>query len=537
MSVIKQTLNILVILTLLAGCASTDPTSDSSTWLDKSAKAQAEAIARGELSSVDLVKGYLARIEAIDKSGPTINSILSLNPTALDEAEKMDELAKQGQLLGPLHGIPVLLKDNIETIELPTTAGSMALLDNMTNRDAPIAANLRAAGAIILGKTNLSQWANFRSESSTSGWSAVGGLTRNPYDMSRTACGSSSGSGAAMAARLASLAVGTETNGSIICPSSMNGLVGFKPTVGLLSRTHIVPISHTQDTAGPMVRYVEDAALMTQIMASVDEQDKATVSEKRTDVSAQTQSSLKGAKIGVARYAQGSNPEIIAAFDAVLAKLKRAGAELVEIETFEPASNFGGDAYHVLLAEFKTDLNHYLSTTPNTVKHRDLAALIEFNKATPRELGLFDQSIFDKAQATNGAVDEKYESALANVRKATRDEGIDALLSNNGVDYLIAPSNNPAFLIDLVYGDNAPAGFIGIGSYAAIAGYPHLTQPMALIDGLPVGVSLVSGQWRDNDVLALGAEIEAQIQFMPMPSYAKDSAGLEQKQVLTRPLN
>lgn len=532
MSATKRVLLVMTSWLLLWGCASTLPTA-TDMWLDSSAKAQAKAIQNGELTSEALVRGYLSRIDNIDSR---INSILSLNPNAVSEAQALDAMAKQGQFKGPLHGIPVLLKDNIESRELPTTAGSMALLANDTKRDAPIVARLRNAGAIILGKTNLSQWANFRSESSTSGWSAVGGLTRNPFDLSRTACGSSSGSGAAMAAGLASLAVGTETNGSIICPSSMNGIVGFKPTVGLLSRTHIVPISHTQDTAGPMVRYAEDAFLMAQVMAGEDEQDSATRYQQRPDIDSAAVLPLAGARIGVARYAQGNNAEIIAAFDEVLNTLSEAGAELVDIEQFEPTQSIGEASYQVLLAEFKTGINHYLSTTPDAVTHRDLAALIAFNRATQRELALFDQSIFEKSEATAGATGQTYEQALSMIRQVTREQGLDKVLADNQVDFLVAPSNNPAFLIDLVYGDNAPAGFIGIGYYAAIAGYPHLTQPMGQVDGLPIGFSIVGGQWQDQQVLALGASIEALIGFKPIPLFASDSAQLPGKSGLTSPL-
>lgn len=509
----------LASLLSLSGCG--DPTTHSAeqqvqtalttsqatlAWLDASAQAQAQAIANSQLNSADLVQGYLTRIEQVDGK---INSILRLNPHALDEAKKLDALRDKGDILGPLHGIPVLVKDNIETKELPTTAGSIALLNNNTHRDAPIIAQLRAAGAIILGKTNLSEWANFRSESSISGWSAVGGLTRNPHMLNRSACGSSSGSGAAMAARLSSLAIGSETNGSIICPSAMNGIVGFKPTVGLLSRTHIVPISSTQDTAGPMVQTVVDAALMADVMASVDPNDVATQSDARPTMSLiPTSADLNGMTIGVARFAQGDNPDIVAAFNASLAYLEQQGATLVDIEAFSLESEFWGHSYHVLLAEFKDTIADYLHSSPADIPARDLASLIALHKQSERELSLFDVSIFEKAQATEGTTGEQYQTALAYVRNATRTEGLDKLLADNQVDVIVAPSNNPAFMIDAVYGDHSPVGFLGIGYLAAIAGYPHVTIPMGKVSGLPVGFSVLGGQWQDAKVLQVGYGLE-----------------------------
>lgn len=489
-------------------------TAKDTAWLDETAVAQAAAIQRRELTSEALVQGYLARIRDLDGN---INAVLSINPDALQEARDRDDAIAKGRSLGPLHGIPVLVKDNIETRELPTTAGSMALIDNDTGRDAPIIARLRAAGAIILGKTNLSEWANFRSESSISGWSAVGGLTRNPHLLNRTACGSSSGSGAAMAVRLASLAIGTETNGSIICPSAMNGVVGFKPSVGFLSRRHIVPISHTQDTAGPMTTSVLDAAVMFQAMSGADNQDKLTTQAPTfmPPADSLTTGRLEGVRIGVMRYRQGDNPHVLSAFNDSLAVLEEHGAQLVDIADFSQPESFWPDSYQVLLSEFHHNINAYLASSPADLPARSLTELIEFNAGSDREMVLFDQDIFTQSLAAPEIDSPAYRDALSLIRTTARDKGIDALLKDNNVDVLVAPSNSPAFLIDTIYGDHAPMGFIGIGYLAAIAGYPHLTLPVAEVKELPVGLSVIGGQWQDMKVLMVGYQLEQALGFTP----------------------
>lgn len=517
----KQGLISILFVCIVVSCATQTQPEVESEWLDASVAQQVAAMKRGELTSEALVAGYLARIELLDRNGPAINSVLLVNSAALAEAKTKDAALANGDITGPLHGIPVLLKDNIETNDMPTTAGSLALLNNNTRRDSPLVASLREAGAIILGKTNLSEWANFRSEDSISGWSAVGGLTRNPHMLSRTACGSSSGSGAAMAAGFASLAVGTETNGSIICPASMNGIVGFKPTVGLIPRTYIVPISVTQDTAGPMTRSVEDAALMASVMAGTDPNDEYSLSKSRLDNGEliAIDGNIEGMRIGVMRYRQGSNPAIIAAIDQAVITLTTLGAEVVEIGSFEQPEDFWEKSYLVLLAEFKTTLNAYLLASPANLPVASLHDLIDFNRASKREMTLFDQSIFEKADATEGMAGADYQQALQRVRSATRERGIDKLLNEYNVDVLIGPSNPPAFLIDPVYGDNAPKGFVGIGYLAAIAGYPHLTVPMTLVKDLPVGLSVISGQWQDASVLNTGLAFEQASQFTARPRF------------------
>ena len=360
-----------------------------------------DALIAGEMTSAELVAAYLERIDSVDRKLPKLQAVLSLNANAMADAEASDARRAAGETLGPLDGIPILLKDNIETLDpIATTAGAFALKDNVTGRDSPLVAGLRAQGAIILGKTNLSQWANFRSNDSMSGWSALGGQVRNPHMLDRNPCGSSSGSGAAAAASLAAGTVGTETNGSIICPSNVNGIVGFKPTVGLVAQDLIIPISSSQDTAGPMTKSVKGAAMMLNAMAT---------GPSKTDyVSALDASSLSGQRVGVLRFAQGSSADIQNRFDAALSVLEAQGAILVDIETFEPAAeNYWGDALSVFQYEFKHTLNEYLASTPETVPTRTLADLIAFNEANAEmELALFDQSIFVASEAKGPITDE-----------------------------------------------------------------------------------------------------------------------------------
>lgn len=492
--------------------------------LELSASEQAKLIREGKLSSSELVSAYLTRIKAIDRDGPQIQSILSLNPNALKEAQQRDADVAEGKKLGRLHGIPILVKDNIETSELPTTAGAIALANNNTNRDAPIIARLKAEGAIILGKTNLSQWANFRSNDSVSGWSALGGQTRNPHSLDRSPCGSSSGSGAAIAAQLASLAIGTETNGSIICPAAINGIVGVKPTVGLLSRTHIVPISVTQDTAGPMTRSVEDAALMLSIMAGVDEQDPYTkhADEKKSDYTSSLEKPLKGLRIGVFTAVQSEHKEIIQAFEASAKLIQTLGAELVSIDKFETPTGFWDKSLDVLLIEFKYELNAYLSKAAPEVQTRSLSDIIAFNKTSERELVIFDQSLFEQSQSTEG-YDENYRETLAYLQKTTREEGIDRLLKEYKVDAIIMPSRAAAFLIDPVFGDNSPGGVVGAGWLAAIAGYPHVSVPMGEMKGLPISLSFIGKAWDEALLLNIAYQYEQQTKAIMKPSFANSA--------------
>ncbi|MCH9750982.1 MAG: amidase [Alphaproteobacteria bacterium] len=482
-------------------------------WIAKSLPEIAAGLQSGQVRSVDLVLAYQTRIEQIDQNGPTLQSVLALNPTALDDARDSDERRMLGKGWGPLDGVPILLKDNIESLDpVATTAGALALKDNLTGRDSPLVAGLRAQGAIILGKTNLSQWANFRSNESLSGWSALGGQVRNPHMLDRNPCGSSSGSGAATAASLAAGAVGTETNGSIICPSNVNGVVGFKPTVGVVPQQYIIPISHSQDTAGPMTKTVKGAAMMLTAMAGMD---------ASIDYAAGLDTaSLSGKRVGVMRFAQGSNVDIHARFDAALAVLEAQGAELVEIDTFDPdAENFWGDALSVLEYEFRHTLNAYLSDTPDSVATRSLAELIAFNEANADiELALFDQDLLESSEAKGPLTDEAYLNALAAVQSATRENGINKLLAEHAVDMLVAPSGPVSPRVDPINGDTWPS-WAGAGYLAAIAGYPHITVPMGDVHGVPIGFSIMGAKDADAEILSWGYAYEQASQMRVEPQY------------------
>jgi amidase len=488
---------------------------------EKSASALAADLASGATTSVELVTLYERRIAELN---PSLRAVIAVNPDALAIARKLDADRAAGRALGPLAGVPILVKDNIETADpMPTTAGSLALKDNLTGRDAPLVARLRAAGAVILGKTNLSEWANIRSDHSLSGWSATGGQTRNPYALDRSACGSSSGSGSAAAASLAAAAIGTETDGSVTCPATIAGLVGLKPTVGLVSRTHVVPISHTQDTAGPMTRTVRDAALLLGVMAGSDPADPATAraDAHATDYLAGLKpDALKGARIGVMRFAAGFHPETERVFEKALATLAAAGATLVDIAKFPGEEDAIGPLEHlVLLTELKADLGAYLATTdPARVSSRSLADLIAFNKAhAEAEMPLFGQELFEAAQKTGGLADPAYVEARSKAHRLAGPEGIDAMLAANHVSVLVAPTLGPSWLIDPVLKDRFVGG--GAGGPPAVAGYPHLTVPMGLVDGLPVGLSFIGPAWSDGALLAYGYAFEQAADARRPPEY------------------
>jgi amidase len=513
---------------LLAGLLVTTPAAaqDTSGKLDLTGRTLSELSAQlqeGQLTSEQIVKWYLDRIATIDHNGPMLQAVLAVNGQALEQARALDKERQAGHVRGPLHGLPILVKDNIETKDaMPTTAGSLALSDNITLRDAPLVAKLRDAGAIILGKTNLSEWANYRSVRSISGWSGVGGLTRNPYGLDRSPCGSSSGSGAGMAASLAAGAIGSETDGSVTCPASTNGIVGFKPTLGLVSRTHIVPISHSQDTAGPMGHSVQDVAALLTVMAGSDPADAATreADAHRQDFAALLKpDALKGKRLGVMRFEAGFHPETDTVFAQALYVLHQAGAELVEIPKL-PGSDAIGDAESIVLSvEFKADLNAYLATTPAAVKSRTLADLIAFNSAhEARELALFGQELFEKSEATQGLDDPAYKAALATSKRLAGPEGIDRLLAQYHCDALVAPTVAPAWVVDTVNGDHAAGN---TPSLPAVAGYPHLSVPMGAVSGLPVGLSIIGTKWADGQVLAYGYAYEQARGALPGPAFPR----------------
>jgi amidase len=491
------------------------------------AELQADLTA-GKVTSVELVEAYLDRIERIDRTGPALHSVIVVNPQALVEARRADAARKAGSAHGALFGIPVLIKDNIESNDgTATTAGSDALRANVTHRDAPLVAKMKAAGAIVLGKTNLSEWANIRSDHSISGWSAVGGLVKNPYALDRNACGSSSGTGAAIAASLAAVGVGTETDGSITCPSSINGLVGLKPTVGLVSRTHVVPISHSQDTPGPMGRSVADVAALLDGIAGSDPADPQTANadEHKVDyLAALKGASLKGKHLGIFKTAaaRGDDPIQDALFDHAVKVLQNAGATVVAIGDYKPDRRIGAAEGTVLFTELKADLNAYLKTTPPTVKYRTLAELIAFNKSDPRELGLFQQEGFERGEKTKGLDDKKYLAAAALAKRLAGPEGIDTILARHHIDAIVMPSYGPSPRTDIVTGDHISGGSSGL---AAVAGYPHLTVPMGYEKGMPVGISFIGGAWTEAKLLQLGAAYEAASHERKAPTYPASIEG------------
>src|SRR5438067_5672331 len=456
-----------------------------------------------------------AALERIARLDPQLHSVIAVDPTAIDQARRVDA----GNLRGPLAGQPVLIKDNIESAgPLPTTAGSLALANNVTNRDAPLVARLRAAGAVIVGKTNLSEWANIRSNNSISGWSAVGGMVHSPWALDRHPCGSSSGIGAAASAGLERFAIATETDGSVTCPAAINGIVGLKPTVGLVSRTHIVPISHSQDTAGPMTPSVREAAELLTAIAGSDPADSATREadrHKRDYAASLDGNSLKGKRIGVMRFASGFGTDT--AFETALAVLRERGATLVEIKKFDDQA-IGKNENKVLLTELKADLAKYLKGSPAPISVRSLADVIAFDQAHERqEMALFGQDTLENAQKTKGLHDPAYKKARQVSFQAAGPNGIDRLLKQYKLAALVGPTMPPAWKIDAVNGDQSSGG--GAGSLAAVAGYPHLTVPMGLVKGLPVGLSFIGPKWSEALLLSLGYAYEQARGPFPAPKF------------------
>lgn len=484
------------------------------------ASAAAIALLAGAAWAQTAEEATKSALATIKQRNPVLRAVIATNPNAQRDAKALDAERRAGKVRSPLHGVPILLKDNIESADpLPTTAGSLALKDNITGRDAPVAKRLRDAGLVILGKANLSEWANIRSNHSISGWSAVGGTVRNPYALDRSACGSSSGSGAAVAAGLAPLAIGTETDGSITCPSAINGLVGLKPTVGLVSRTHIVPISHSQDTAGPMTLTVEDAAKVLTIIAGSDPADPATkdADARKTDYAAGlSKTALKGVTLAVARFYTGYSPKTDAVFERALKDLEAQGATLVDVKEFDEGP-IGRAEGVVLYTELKADMAAYLaSTDPKKVPTRNLADLIAFNKATPKEFEWFGQESFERAEKTKGLEDPDYLKALADSKRMAGPEGIDKILKDTGAVAIIAPTTGPAWTIDPLNGDNYGGSSTTL---PAVAGYPHLTVPMGDVSGLPVGLSFIGPAWSEKLLLNLGYAYEQATKHRKAPTF------------------
>lgn len=471
------------------------------------------AMASGDLTAEAAVQAYLERISALDQGGPRLGSVIEINPEALAIARELDDERRTKGPRGPLHGVPILLKDNIDTADgTRTAAGSLALADSTPLQDSGVVARLREAGAVLLGKANMSEWANFRSTRSVSGWSGRGGQCRNPYALDRNPSGSSSGSGAAAAASLCAAAVGTETDGSIVSPASHSGVVGFKPTVGLVSRAGIIPIAHSQDTAGPMARTVEDAVLLLAAMQGPDERDPATAgisSGALVDPAAVLRSNgLQGARLGVVRNLVTGHPEMARQFEASLDALRASGAQVVDGLEMPRLGEWRTAETEVLLYEFKHGLNAYLAGLPDRGQPRDLAELIEFNLANAeRSMPIFGQELLVAAQTKGPLSEPAYLEALASIQRMCREEGIDALLTEHGLDALVSPTMNPASLIDHVHGDvKRPGG--SAASPAAVAGYPHATIPAGLVHGLPWGLSIFGTAWSDAKVLSYAYAFE-----------------------------
>ncbi len=476
----------------------------------------------GRFTARTLAEKYLARIEAIDRNGPTLRAVIETNPDALAIADALDQERKAKGPRGPMHGIPVLIKDNIDTADgMLTTAGSLALVGAKPPKDSFVAKKLRDAGAVILGKTNLSEWANIRSSHSTSGWSGRGGLTKNPYVLNRNPCGSSSGSGAGVSANLCAVAIGTETDGSIVCPSSLSGVVGIKPTVGLVSRSGIIPISHTQDTAGPICRTVRDAAILLTALAGVDADDAATLAGRGKAAPDYTKfldaDGLRGARIGVVRKYFGFHDGVDALMEETLSVLKKQGAIIVDPADIETIGKTGDNETMVLLYELKADLNAYLSKLgPNAPVH-SLKEVIEFNdRERAKEMPYFGQDMFLKAEAKGDLTTKEYLDALNNNLRLARKEGIDATMDKFKLDALVAPTAPPAWVTDLVDGDNVSGGSSGM---AAIAGYPDITVPAGFIFGLPVGVSFFGRAWSEPTLIKIAYSFEQATKVRKAPKF------------------
>jgi len=477
----------------------------------------------GTTSARSLTEAYLARIEALDRKGPALHAVIEINPEALAIADSLDAERRAGRSRGVLHGIPVLIKDNIATADrMATTAGSLALVGAAAPHDARVAERLRQAGAVVLGKTNLSEWANFRSTRSSSGWSGRGGQCRNPYALDRSPCGSSSGTGAAIAANLAAIGIGTETDGSIVCPSAANSLVGIKPTVGLVSRVGIVPISHSQDTAGPMARTVTDAAVLLGVIAGEDPRDAATTAGRGRVPTDYTKfldaDGLKGARIGVARAKLfGYSATADALCEAAIKEMARLGAVIVDPADIPHLGEYDDPEFEVLLFEFKADLDAYLAEWAPGAPVRTLADVIAFNeKHRERELAFFGQDIMEKAEAKGPLTDAAYLKARKRCTKLSRDKGIDEVMTKHRLDAIVAPTGSPPWTIDLVNGDH----FLGASSTpAAVAGYPSVTVPVGYGFGLPVGLTFIGRAWDEGTLIRLAYALEQATKHRQPPQF------------------
>lgn len=517
---------LLSTISLFDGCKSketnTSVTSDSvNSWLEEMTITELQqGYKEGKYTVAEVVSAYLERIEEIDKNGPALNSIIMVNPDAMQIAGELDKEMSEGKISGPLFGVPVVLKDNIDTHDrMPNTAGATVLRNSYPKADSPVARKLREAGAVIIAKSNLSEWANFRGNASTSGWSGVGGQTKNPYVLDRNPCGSSSGSGVAVSANLCMIAIGTETNGSIVCPSNNNGIVGIKPTVGLISRTGIIPISFTQDTPGPMARTVEDAVICLGALTGVDMQDQKTIESEGKSLTDYNPSlkkdGLNGKRIGILKNSGGFSARVDDLMKKAIEDMKAQGAVVVEVE--DPrGSAYENASYEVMLYEFKDGLNKYFSGLGSEAPVKNTAELIEFNKTDPVELRYFDQEILEMADKKGDLSSPDYKKALAKMLKATREGGIDSLMDSNDLDALMAPTGSPAWKTDLLLGDHYIGGS---SSLAAISGYPAITVPMGLVENLPVGITFFGRAWSEPVLIEIAYGFEQNTLHRKAPEY------------------
>jgi amidase len=516
------------ILPAFASARELDDTSSPATQvrpfeLDELTIADLQAgMSSGKFSSRSITEKYLARIEEIDRQGPAVNSVIEVNPEAQAIAESLDRERKEKKVRGPLHGIPVLIKDNIDTADkMQTTAGSLALLGSRPAKDSFVAQKLREAGAVILGKTNLSEWANIRSSHSSSGWSGRGGQTKNPYALDRNPCGSSSGSGAAVAANLCAAAIGTETDGSVVCPSSANGLVGIKPTLGIVSRTGIIPIAHSQDTAGPMTRSVRDAAILLSALAGVDPRDSATAASAGKASTDYTKfldpNGLKGARIGVARKYFGFNDAVDHFMENVIDQIKKRGAEIIDPADLESHGKFDDTELTVLLYELKADLNLYLASRGPEARVHSLKEVIEFNDHNAaKEMPYFGQDLFIKAEAKGPLTSNEYLDALEANRRLSRREGIDGVVDKFHLDAILAPTGSPAWLTDLANGDHSSGGS---SNAAAVAGYPNINVTAGFVFGMPIGISFFGRAWSEPTLLKIAYGFEQATKARKPPQF------------------
>lgn len=519
----KNALSYFLIIALTVSCE-TQPKSDAAIEEFKFEEFDIQQLqsgyASGEYRIQDVVQSYLDRINAIDKNGPQLNSIIQVNPDAMEIAKTLDEELKGGKSRGPMHGVPIVLKDNIDTHDrMETTAGSRALIGSYPLRDSFVAEKLRAAGAVIIGKANLSEWANFRGEMSSSGWSGVGGQTKNPYDITRNPCGSSAGSGVAVSANLTVLAIGTETNGSIVCPSTANGIVGIKPTVGLVSRSGIIPISFTQDTAGPMARTVKDAAICLGALVGIDSNDSKTQTGDRKEYLDYTQflkeDGLKGKRIGLYMAPMGRNNKVDKVMHQAIDFIKSQGAEVVEIPKIG-VDEVGKWSFEVMLFEYKDGLNKYFKSLGPSAKIKNLEDLIAFNKNDSVELRFYNQRYLEMALEKSGLDSDEYKQVLAKMLRGSRDDGIDLVMNEYMLDAIIAPTGGPAWKTDWTNGDS---GHIGSSSPAARSGYPNITVPMGFIEGLPVGISFFGKAWSEPLLLEIAYAYEQGTKHRKAPQF------------------